>query len=97
MEPEVSSAKSRTVLPGFGERFTHRLEAFSDPDPDMRLREWRGTVRQYGIVLLIVASLIGMHAGAIPQEKFYSLVPTAFIAVIVITRVTVRRLPKFLE
>src|SRR2546423_4278 len=27
---EVSSAKSRTVSPGFGERFTHRLEAFSD-------------------------------------------------------------------
>ena len=43
------------------------------------------------------ASLIGMNAGAIPQEKFYSLVPTAFIAVMVITRVTVRRLPKFLE
>jgi uncharacterized membrane protein len=68
-----------------------------DPDPDIRLREWRGTVRQYGIVLLIVASLIGMNAGAIAQEKFYSLVPTAFIAVIGITRVTVRRLPKFLE
>jgi uncharacterized membrane protein len=68
-----------------------------DPDPDIRFREWRGTVRQYGIVLMIIAALVGMNAGAIPKEKFYSLVPAAFVAVTVITRMAVRRLPKFLE
>lgn len=68
-----------------------------DPDSGVRLREWRGTVRQYGIVLIIIACLVGMDAGAIAKEKFYSLVPAAFIAVTVIARVTVRRLPKFLQ
>src|SRR3954470_20737985 len=30
MEPELPSAKSETASPFSGERFTHRLEAFSD-------------------------------------------------------------------
>lgn len=68
-----------------------------DPDPDVRLREWRGTVRQYVIVLMIIASLVAMNSGAIPKEKLYSLLPALFVAVTVITRMTVRRLPKFLE
>jgi uncharacterized membrane protein len=68
-----------------------------DPDADVRLREWRGTVRQYGIVLIIVGCLVGMNAGAIAKENFYTLVPAAFVAVTVITRVTVQRLPKFLQ
>jgi uncharacterized membrane protein len=68
-----------------------------DPDADVRLREWRGTVRQYAIVLMIVVCLIGLNAGVVGTENFYSVVPAAFILVTLIARVGVRRLPKFLE
>jgi uncharacterized membrane protein len=68
-----------------------------DEEPDIRLREWRGTVRQYCIVLLIAVFLVAMSAGLLPSEKFYTVVPAAFILVTLIARVSVRRLPKFLE
>ena len=68
-----------------------------DPDGAVRLKEWRETVRQYGIVLIIVICLVGMRTELIPRAKFYTLVPAAFVVVILITRLTVHRLPKFLE
>jgi uncharacterized membrane protein len=68
-----------------------------DPDVAVRLKEWRETIRQYGIVFTIVASLVAMRAELIPQRKFYMLVPAAFVIVMLITRATVRQLPKFLE
>jgi hypothetical protein len=38
-----------------------------------------------------------MRAELIPKSKFYTLVPASFIVVMVVTRLTVRQLPKFLE
>ena len=79
---------------------TLRLSALrqrrGDPDSEVRLREWRGTLRQYIIVALIVGALIAMNAGAIPKNKFYTWVPATIIGVTLITRLAVRRLPKFL-
>jgi hypothetical protein len=63
----------------------------------VRLREWRGTVRQYTIVLVIAVCLIGLAVGVIPRERFYSTVPPAFVVVTLLSRVADRRLPKFLE
>lgn len=68
-----------------------------DPDGAVRLKEWRETVRQYGIVLLIVASLLAMRVEWIPRAKFYTLVPAGFVIVMLITRVSVRRLPNSLQ
>jgi len=68
----------------------------NDEDTDVRLREWRGTVRQYTIVTIIVVFLIAMNAGMVPAEKFFSLLPLALIAVTLVIRFAVRRLPGFL-
>ncbi|MFL6590411.1 MAG: TMEM175 family protein [Chthoniobacterales bacterium] len=68
-----------------------------DSEPELRLREWRGTVRQYTIVVFIVGCLVGMTLGVIPKERFYSTVPAVFVVVTVLTRVAVRRLPRFLQ
>lgn len=68
-----------------------------DPDTAVRLKEWRETVRQYGIVLIILACLVGTRFELIPRAKFFSVVPAAFIVIIVATRLTVHRLPKFLQ
>src|SRR3954462_7056646 len=38
------------------------LQRRTDADPEVRLKEWRETVRQYGIVLIVLASLAGMRA-----------------------------------
>src|SRR4051794_28962390 len=73
------------------------LQRRTDADPEVRLKEWRETVRQYGIVLIVLASLAGMRANWIPREKFYTLVPAAFVLVVLVTRVAVRQLPKFLQ
>ena len=78
-------------------RWRALLQRRGDPDAAGRLKEWRETVRQYGIVLIIVASLLAMRAELIPKAKFYTLVPAAFILVMAITRMTVRQLPKFLQ
>ncbi|HSV64235.1 MAG TPA: hypothetical protein VLH83_12905, partial [Chthoniobacterales bacterium] len=68
-----------------------------DPDPDLRLREWRATVRQCTIVLVILGCLIAMGMGAILRESFYSTAAGAFVAVTLVTRFAVRRLPRFLQ
>ncbi len=73
------------------------LQRRGEPDAEVRLKEWRETVRQYGIVLVVLACLAGMRADWIPREKFYTLVPAAFVLVILVTRVAVRQLPKFLQ
>jgi len=61
------------------------------------LREWRGTVRQYILVLVIVGFLFAMNAQLIPAEKFFSFPAVALVIVTVGTRLSVRRLPRFLD
>jgi uncharacterized membrane protein len=68
-----------------------------DEEPELRLREWRGTVRQYVIVLTIVAVLVAMNAGLMAPQKFFTVVPVTFVVISLASRVAVRRLPKFLE
>jgi len=78
-------------------RWRALLQRRGDPDKDLRLREWRATVRQYTIVLVIVGTLIAMGVSAIPREKFYSAAAGSFLVVTLLTRFAVRRLPAFLE
>ena len=78
-------------------RWRALLQRRGDPDMDLRLREWRATVRQYTIVLVFVGSLVAMSVGAIPRESFYSAAAAAFVVVSLLTRFAVRRLPRFLQ
>jgi uncharacterized membrane protein len=78
-------------------RWRALLQRRGDPDVSVRLKEWRETVRQYGIVFLFLASLFAMRAEIIPREKFYVIVPSVIVVVMLITRVTVRKLPGFLQ
>src|SRR5256714_9625723 len=73
------------------------LQRRGDPDGELRLREWRATVRQFTIVLVVAGSLIAMGIGAIPREKFYGAAAGAFVVVTLLTRFAVRRLPGFLQ
>jgi uncharacterized membrane protein len=68
-----------------------------DDDREVRLREWRGSVRQYTIVSLIVGFLLARNGEAVPNQKFLSLALVALTVVTLITRFAVRRLPRFLE
>jgi uncharacterized membrane protein len=68
-----------------------------DDDIEVRLREWRGTVRQYIIVLIIVGLLLAMNADAIANDKLFPIFSAALVVVTLLTRVTVRRLPRFLD
>jgi len=78
-------------------RWRALLQRRGDPDPDLRLREWRATVRQYMIVLVIAGCLIAMGMGAISSESFYSTAAGALVAVALVTRFAVKRLPRFLQ
>ena len=78
-------------------RWRALLQRRGDPDMDLRLREWRATVRQYTIVLVFVGSLVAMSVGAIPREGFYSAAASAFVVVSLLARFAVRRLPRFLQ
>ena len=69
----------------------------NDDDTDARYREWRGTVRQYVNVLLIVGFLLAMSANAIAKDDLLPLVPAGFLIVTLLTRFGVRRLPEFLR
>jgi uncharacterized membrane protein len=68
-----------------------------DPDAGVRLREWRGTVRQYTLVLVIVGFIVAMNAQLVPAEKFFSFFPAALVIVTLGTRLSIRRLPRFLD
>jgi uncharacterized membrane protein len=68
-----------------------------DPDPDLRLRDWRGTVRQFSVSLVVVACLIGMVVGVITTEKFYSAAAAVFVVVTLLARFAVKRLPISLQ
>jgi uncharacterized membrane protein len=68
-----------------------------DPDSEVRLREWRATVRQFTIVLVIVGCLIAMGVGAIPTKYFYSAAAASFAVITLVARFAVRRLPSFLQ
>lgn len=68
-----------------------------DPDADVRLREWRGTVRQYILVLVIVGFLFAMNAQLFPPEKFFSYLAAILVILTLGTRLSVRRLPRFLD
>ena len=68
-----------------------------DPDVDLRLREWRGTIRQYIIVFVIIASLVAMNAGLVTKEKILSVVPATVVLITVGSRFVVRRLPRSLQ
>lgn len=78
-------------------RWSALVQRRGDADRELRLREWRATVRQYTIVLVIVGSLIAMGVGAIPLEKFYSAAAAALVVVSLVTRFAVRQLPQFLQ
>jgi uncharacterized membrane protein len=78
-------------------RWRALLQRRGDADKEVRLREWRATVRQFTILLVLTGSLIAMRAGAIPSEKFYSAASASFLVVTLIARFAVRRLPGFLQ
>jgi uncharacterized membrane protein len=77
-------------------RFSALRQRRGDADAEVRLREWRGTVRQFTIVVAIVGALIALNAGVIPKGKILQLGAAAIIAATLITRLVVQRLPKFL-
>jgi len=78
-------------------RWRELLQRRGDPDVEIRLREWRGTVRQYIVVLVIIGSLVAMNTGLFPQRNFLTIVPATLILIIMGTRFSVRRLPGFLQ
>jgi len=78
-------------------RWRALLQRRGDPDPALRLPEWRATVRQYTLFLVIITSLIATRVGAIPREKFYPSLAVIFGAVTFLARFAVRRLPRFLQ
>ena len=79
---------------------TLRLSALrqrrADDDTEARLREWRGTVRQYIIAAVILVLLVGLR-GRIETEKLFTILPAAIVVIAVIMRLTIRRLPEFLD
>jgi uncharacterized membrane protein len=68
-----------------------------DPDLDVRLREWRATVRQYLIVVVVLGALVVVNAGLFPKQKLLTVVPAGIVLVALGTRSFVRRLPGFLQ
>lgn len=69
----------------------------NDDDVEARVREWRGTLRQYVIVATIILFLVAANAGVIQTEKFFSLLPAAIVGITLVVRATVHRLPRFLD
>jgi uncharacterized membrane protein len=62
-------------------RWRALLQRRGDPDTALRLREWRATIRQFTLVLIITASLVAMGVGVVQRENFYSTMAAAFIGV----------------
>jgi uncharacterized membrane protein len=69
----------------------------NDPDTEVRLREWRSTVPQYILVLVISGFLFAMNGPLIPAKKFFSFLPAVILIVTLGVRFCVRRLPRFLD
>ncbi|MFN2542292.1 MAG: TMEM175 family protein [Chthoniobacterales bacterium] len=78
-------------------RWRALLHRRGDPEPDLRLREWRATVRQYTIVLVMVGCLIALGMGVIVTQSFLSTAAASFLVITLGSRFAVRRLPRFLE
>lgn len=80
---------------------TLRLSALrqrrDDDDTAARLREWRGTVRQYAITALMLVLLVGIKMQMIQTNKLLTVLPAAIIAIALIMRLAVRQLPGFLD
>jgi uncharacterized membrane protein len=80
---------------------TLRLSALrqrrADGDTEARLREWRGIVRQYAITAMILALVAVPRVRAIETDKLFLILPAAIVAIALIMRLTVRRLPGFLD
>ena len=80
---------------------TLRLRALhqrrNDSDLEVRLREWRGTLRQYAIVAIIASFLAGVGNQIIASERLFSILPLTIVAIAGIVRFAVRRLPFFLR
>jgi len=68
-----------------------------DPDTEVRLREWRGIVRQAMIVLIVVGSLIASTVGAVQPEKLLTFIAISLVVATLISRRAIQRLPKFME
>lgn len=68
-----------------------------DDDLEVRVREWRGILRQYIIVAVIIGFLAAVNAGMIAADKFFSVLPAALVLITLIMRLAVRRLPQFLD
>ena len=73
------------------------LQRRGDSDPELRLREWRSTVRQYAIALVVGGCLIALGLGAILTDRFLTTGAGVFFAVMLVSRFTVKRLPRFLQ
>jgi uncharacterized membrane protein len=80
---------------------TLRLSALrqrrDDDDTAARLREWRGTVRQYFITTMMLVVLAAVRMQAIKSDKLLTILPIAIVVIALIMRLTVRRLPGFLD
>jgi uncharacterized membrane protein len=80
---------------------TLRLSALrqrrDDDDTATRLRAWRGTVRQFAITALSLGLLSALGADAIATGKLFSIIPAVIAVVALVTRLSIRRLPTFLD
>jgi hypothetical protein len=72
----------------------------NDPDLDQRLRDWRRSLFQFGISILLVLLLLGLelHGGSFgtAMRDLDIYVVLAFVAMVVLCRRVVRGLPRFL-
>jgi uncharacterized membrane protein len=78
-------------------RFRALLQRRGDLDVDVRLREWRATVRQFIIVFVIMGCLVATNASLLPREKLLTVVAATLILITLGTRFAVHRLPGFLQ
>ncbi|MEY2482531.1 MAG: hypothetical protein QOK24_1059 [Verrucomicrobiota bacterium] len=80
---------------------TLRLSALrqrrGDDDTAARLREWRGTVRQYVITAMMLSLLVGIRMQLIQTHKLLTVLPASIVAIALIMRLIVQRLPAFLD
>jgi len=68
-----------------------------DDDTEVRVREWRGTVRQYAITAMILVLLAAVGVHVIEPDRLFALLPGGIVAIALAMRLTIRRLPRFLS